>query len=118
MGAFGLVLLIVLWALIPFGMGMYARKHGLTFWSIFLVSLFFTPSIGAIVFAVDANQRKRDAAQRRAQAAKIKVTPKWACLKCGTLNSGSFCSSCGSPKPVVATVVPPTAPVAEDPKPS
>jgi hypothetical protein len=99
MGIFGVVIIIVLWALIPFGMGMYARKHGLTFWFIFLISFFFTPLIGLIAFAVDASQKRKAYEQKRAQAGRAKTTMKWACLKCGTLNSGAFCSSCGSPRP-------------------
>jgi hypothetical protein len=99
MGIVGFVLLALLWILIPLGMGLYARKNGLTFWSIFLVSLFFTPLVGIIVFAVDASQKRRAQDDARMRAARAKATPKWACLKCGTLNNGAFCSSCGSPKP-------------------
>jgi hypothetical protein len=99
MGALGLVLLLLLWILIPLGMGLYARKNGLTFRSIFLVSLFFTPIVGIIVFAVDASQKRRTQDEARARVARARAAPKWACLKCGTLNNGAFCSNCGSPRP-------------------
>ena len=100
MGAVGIVLLVFLWIAIPLGMGLYARKNGLTFWSIFLVSLFFTPIVGIIVFAVDSSQKRRAQDEARARAARTRAAPKWACLKCGALNSGAFCSACGTARPV------------------
>jgi hypothetical protein len=95
------MVVVIVWVFIAFGMGMYARKQGLTFWSIFLISLFFTPIVGAIVFAVEMNNKQRADSDRRLRATIAKAAAKWACTKCGTLNNGAFCSSCGAAKPVV-----------------
>jgi hypothetical protein len=98
------MVLAIVWIFVAFGMGLYARKQGLTFWSIFLISLFFTPIVGAIVFAVEMNNKQKAASERRLRATLAKAVAKWACTKCGTLNSGAFCSACGAPRPVINPV--------------
>ena len=104
MAAIGLIGIVLLWALIPFGMGLYARKQGLTFWSIFLISFFLTPIVGAIAFAVDISQKRKADSERRIRAALTKNAAKWACTKCGTLNIGAFCSACGTQKPIPSPI--------------
>ena len=99
MSAVVIVLIILAWLAIPFGMGMYARKNGLTFWSIFLISVFLTPIIGAIAFAVDVNHKRKEDEAKRQRKLQEQRSPKWACMKCGTLNSGAFCSACGEKRP-------------------
>ena len=93
------LLIVAVWALISFGMGMYSRRRGMSFFQIFVISLFLTPIAGVIAFAFDARRRERLDAQRRGRTVHAKADPTWACLKCGTLNGGSFCSNCGAHRP-------------------
>jgi hypothetical protein len=98
------MVLAIIWIFVAFGMGLYARKQGLTFWSIFLISLFFSPIVGAIVFAVEMNNKQKAESERRLRATLARAVAKWACTKCGTLNNGSFCSACGAARPVATPV--------------
>ena len=57
------------WILIAVGVGFYARKSGMKFWTYFFISLFFTPIIALIAFAVESAQLR----QRRQEALLEKI---------------------------------------------
>lgn len=51
-----ILVVVVVWIFIAIGIGLYARKSGMKFWTYFLLSTFLTPLIAVIVFAIDSAQ--------------------------------------------------------------
>jgi hypothetical protein len=51
-----MIVIAVLWIFVAVGIGLYARKQRFKFWTYFLISMFFTPLVAVIVFAVESHQ--------------------------------------------------------------
>ncbi len=61
------MILAIIWVFVALGMAFYARRYEMGFWKYLAISLFLTPIIGVIAFAVDSAQikaRKQEAIQR------------------------------------------------------
>lgn len=59
---------IPVWIAIALGIALYARRSGLRFGTYFLISLFFSPLVGVIVFAIERHEkpaRRTSASQSR-----------------------------------------------------
>ncbi|GAA2912934.1 SPFH domain-containing protein [Enterococcus pseudoavium] len=54
-------------------------------------------------FLNQASQSNNQQIQQNQQAQQKATEDQWTCPKCGTENSGKFCSNCGEPKPAPAT---------------
>ena len=63
------LIILLPWIFIAIGIGFYSRKSGMKFWNYFLISLFFTPIIALIAFAVESAQLR----QRRQEALLEKI---------------------------------------------
>ncbi len=70
-----IIIILVLWICVAIGISLYARKSGMKFWAYFLISLFFTPLVAVIVFAVESSQiRQRHQTELLEKIAKQKTT--------------------------------------------